>query len=423
MGTDNADLAAETFRRYESHVNPGWAALVKFMGFESVEEEAQGCLIRAADRKEYIDCLGGPGVFTAGHRHPKIVEAVARQLHRMPLSSKILLNPLTARAAERIAEVTPGALQFTFFGNSGAEAVEGALKAARMCTGKPGIIAAHGGFHGKTFGALSASGRDVYRVPFEPLLPGFRHVEYGNPDAIADAIDENTAAVILEPIQCENGIRVPPDGYLTAVRSICDEAGVLLILDEVQTGLGRTGKMFACEHENVEPDIMCLGKALGGGVMPIGAFVGTPEVWATFRDNPIIHTSTFGGNPLACAAALAVLDVIEEEGLVERCRTLGEILLSRAREVADAFPGVVLEARGKGLLVGVEMVEADVGGLTIAGLAERGVICAYTLNNRKVLRFEPPAVITEEQIERAMSALHESIAQAVAIIGEAGLQV
>ena len=423
MSTDDADSVAQTWRRYESYVNPSWASLVKFMGFESVEDTAEGCFVRAADGREYLDCMGGPGVFTVGHRHPRIVEAVQKQLRRMPLSSKILLSPLMGELAERIADLTPGLLQFSFFGNSGAEAVEGALKAARMHTGKPGIIATHGGFHGKTLGALSASGRDVYRAPFEPLLPGFRHVEYDNPDAIADAIDENTAAVILEPIQCENGIRVPAEGYLAAIRSICDEAGVLLILDEVQTGLGRTGKLFACDHEGVAPDIMCLGKALGGGVMPIGAFVGTPQVWGIFQENPIIHTSTFGGNPLACAAALAGLDVIQEEGLVERCADMGRVLLAQAQQVAAEFPDVVVEARGKGLLVGVEIVDADIGGLIIASLAQHGVLCAYTLNNAKVLRFEPPAVITEEQIETAVQALHESIAQTVAIVEQAGIEV
>jgi putrescine aminotransferase len=392
------------------------------MGFESVEVSAEGCLVHTADGRDYIDCLGGPGVFTMGHRHPKIVEAVHRQLHKMPLSSHLLLNPVTAELAERVAEIAPGGLQFSFFGNSGAEAVEGALKAARMHTGKPGVVAALGGFHGKTFGALSASGREVYRAPFEPLVPGFRHVDFGDADAVAEALDPDTAAVILEPIQCENGVRVPPEGYLRAVREACDRAGVLLILDEVQTGLGRTGRMFAGDHEGVAPDILCLGKALGGGVMPIGAFVATPQVWEIFRDNPIIHTSTFGGNPLACAAALAALDVIEEEGLVERARELGRLLLARAQEVVTAFPEVVVEARGRGLLVGVEMVDPDIGGLVIAGLAQRGVLCAYTLNNPKVLRFEPPAVIAEGQIEAVMQALHESVAQAVEIVQQAGIE-
>ena len=423
MTTPDADLVAQTWRRYESYVNPGWAALVRFMGFESVEESAEGCIVRASDGRQYMDCLGGPGVFTMGHRHPRIVEAVEKQLRRMPLSSHLLINPVTAELAERIAQVTPGALQFTFFGNSGAEAVEGALKAARMHQGKPGVVATVGGFHGKTFGALSASGRDVYRAPFEPLVPGFRHVDFGDADAIAEAIDADTAAVILEPIQCENGIRVPPEGYLSAVRGICDRAGALLILDEVQTGLARTGRMFCCDHEGVAPDIMCLGKALGGGVMPIGAFVATPEVWTIFRENPMIHTSTFGGNPLACAAALAALDVIEQEGIVERCRVLGDALLARAQAIAAEFPNVIVEARGKGLLVGVEMVDSDLGGLVIAALAQRGVLCAYTLNNPKVLRFEPPALITEEQMDTVMQALHESVAQALAIIEEAGIEV
>ncbi len=409
-------LSAQTYARYEKYINPGIAALVKFMGLESVEAEAQGCYVTDCDGARYLDCLGGPGVFTMGHRHPRIIEAVHAQIDRMPLSSHLLLNPVTAELAERIAQIAPGELQCTFFCNSGAEAVEGALKAARMHTGRPHYVAAEGAFHGKTFGALSASGREVYRKPFEPLLDGFSHVPFGDAEALARAVDGQTAAVILEPIQCEAGIRVPPDGYLTAAREICDAAGALLILDEIQTGLARTGKMWACDWDGVVPDIMTVGKAIGGGVAPLGAFVARPEVWSIFSENPYVHTTTFGGNPLACSAALAALDVIAEEDLAAKSAQRGEQLLAGVRALAGEFPHVVRDVRGRGLLVGVEFPDSDVGGLVISGLMQRKILAAYALNNPEVLRLEPPAVIDESEIGHVIDCLREALKHTVELM-------
>ncbi|MFQ5808531.1 MAG: aminotransferase class III-fold pyridoxal phosphate-dependent enzyme, partial [Armatimonadota bacterium] len=243
--------------------------------------------------------------------------------------------------------------------------------------------------------------------PFEPLLPGFRHVPFGNAAAIRDAIDDTVGAVIIEPIQSEAGIIVPPDGYLREVREICDDAGVLLILDEVQTGLGRTGIMFACDAEDVVPDIITLGKALGGGVMPVGAFTATEPIWDAYRDNPLIHTSTFGGNPLACRAVSAALEVIAEERICDMVRERGELLMQGLRQVAAEYEDIILEVRGRGLLIGVEFGDSDVGGIAIACMGARGVLTAYTLNDPKVLRFEPPAVITPEQVDAVVAAFAE----------------
>ncbi len=406
----------EAFAAYAKHVNPSWVTLVQFMGFATTEAEAQGAIVRDSQGNDYIDCLGGPGVFIAGHRHPKIVAAAKDQLDRMPLSSRLLLNPWQAEAAARVAAACPGDLDCVFFCNSGAEAVEGALKIARMHTGRPAFVSTVGGFHGKTFGALSASGREVYRAPFEPLLPEFHHVPFGDGNALGAAVDERTAAVILEPIQSEAGIIVPPDGYLKAARRACDDCGALLILDEIQTGLARTGPLFACEADGVVPDIMTLGKALGGGVMPVGAFVSTPAIWNVFKQNPLIHTSTFGGNPLACRAAIAALDVIEEEGLGGLAVQRGAELRAGLERVAADHADLILEVRGRGLLLGVEFADSDVGGLVIAGMATRRVLGAYTLNNPKVLRFEPPAVITPDQVDQVCTAFAESTAQAATLV-------
>jgi putrescine aminotransferase len=410
----------DAFDKYARHVNAAFAGLAKFMGFDTVEDRAEGALVYDVRGREYIDCLGGPGVFTLGHRHPKLVAALKDQLDHMPLSSRLLLNRWQAEAAEKIAEVTPGDLECTFFCNSGAEAVEGALKIARAHTGRPGVVATVGGFHGKTFGALSASGRDVYKTPFEPLLSGFQHVPFGDASAVRDAIDDTVGAVILEPIQSEAGIIVPPEGYLRELREICDSADVLLILDEVQTGLGRTGTMFACNAEDVVPDIMTLGKALGGGVMPVGAFTSTAEIWDIFRENPLIHTSTFGGNPMACRAAIVALEIIADEQICDKARERGEQLLQGLREVTAEYDDVIVEVRGRGLLVGVEFTDSDVGGMAIAGMGSRGVLSAYTLNDPKVVRFEPPAIITPEQVDTVVAAFAKGVEAAAEVARSIG---
>ncbi|MBM3472969.1 MAG: aminotransferase class III-fold pyridoxal phosphate-dependent enzyme [Armatimonadetes bacterium] len=409
--------ANEVAELYIKHLNPGWATVVKFMGYGVVETEAEGCWITDSASDRWLDCLGGPGVFTMGHRHPAVVEAVERQLHAMPLSSHLLLNEKMAQLAAALADLCPGDLQHAFICNSGAEAVEGALKIARAYTGRPKFVGALGGFHGKTFGALSASGREQYKTPFEPLLPGFSHVPFGDRDALAAAVDNETAAVVLEPVQCEAGIIIPPEDYLPAVREICDRAGALLILDEIQSGLCRTGKTFACEWWDVTPDLMCLGKALGGGVMPIGAFVGSDDAWSVFHDNPLIHTSTFGGNPLACAAALAALKLVREGGLCEAALERGSQLLAGLSAIGADYPDLIREVRGKGLLVGVEFADADVGGLAIAALAQRRILCAYGLNDPHTLRFEPPAVITEAEVDHVCAMLREAVDQAKMLMG------
>lgn len=417
-GQSGQDARIESvIEKYQEFVNPGLAGLMKFGGFGDVEEFGEGCILRTASGAEYLDCLGSYGVFALGHRHPKVVAAVHYQLDRLPLSTRTFFNAPMAELAARLAAIAPGDLKYSFFSNSGTEAVEAALKIARAATGRHRFVSTFGAYHGKTMGALSATGRDVFRKPFEPLVPGFTHVQFGNASAIEQAVDSETAAVILEPIQGEGGIIVPPDDYLPQVRRACDKAGALLILDEVQTGMGRTGAMFAAEHVGVEADIMTLAKALGGGVMPIGATMMTPRVWErVFAENPLVHTSTFGGNPLACAAGLAAIEAILDEGLIAASRDRGEQMLSGLRGVQSRFPDAVTEVRGRGLMIGVEFAVKDAAELTINGMAQRGVIAAYTLNNPKVIRIEPPLIISEAQVDQAVASLGESVAFAVEML-------
>ena len=404
--------------RYQDHVNAGLAAVFKFMGFEAVEWRAEGSRVWDTQGREYLDLLAGFGTLALGHRPPAVIAAVQEQLGRMPLSSRVLFDQAVADLAAELASVLPGDLSKSFFCNSGAEAVEGALKLARLHTGRSGLVAAEGGFHGKTLGALSVSGREVYRKPFAPLLPDVSHVPFADAGALAAAVSHETAAVILEPIQGEGGVIIPPDGYLPAARDICDRAGALLILDEVQTGFGRTGTMFACEQAGVVPDIIALAKALGGGVMPLGAFASTPAIWVALERNPLLHSSTLGGNPLACAAGLAGLRAINQMDLPARAARLGEQALSRLRDLRAAHPEIIADVRGRGLLMGVEFTDPDIAGLVIAGLAQRRVIAAYTLNNPRVIRIEPALTIPEDDLYRGIAALAESVTQAEQLVAD-----
>jgi putrescine aminotransferase len=412
------DLYQSVVEQYSHHINPGLARLMSFAGF-GVEMSAEGCYITDHEGRKFLDCLGGYGCFSLGHRHPKVIQAVKDQLDRMPLSGKAFFSKPTAELAAKLTSVAPKGLDYVFLSNTGTEAVEAALKFAKATTKRAKIVATEGSYHGKTIGALSVTGREKYRHPFTPLMPGAEYVPYGDGSAAADAIDDKTACFIVEPVQGEGGIIIPPDGYLKQVRDACDRAGALLIFDEVQTGLGRTGTLFGCQREGVSPDLMTLAKALGGGVMPIGATLGTATIWdSVFTENPLAHTSTFGGNPLACAAALATLDVLEEEGLVERSRNLGEVLKSGMMGIQKQHEHLVAEVRGRGLMVGIEFAMDEVGELVVSQLLKREVCVAYALNNPRVLRFEPPLTISEAQIKTILTALDEAISETSAILSE-----
>ena len=412
------DYVNLTIDRYKKYVNIGMANLLEFVGFHAVENISRGMYITDSTGTDYLDFLGGYGVFSFGHSHPKILAAVADQLYKMPMSSKVLFNGKQAELAEKLAEITPGELTYSFICNSGTEAVEGALKLARLYTVKAGIIGTSGGFHGKTYGGLSASGREIYRAPFAPLIPDFTHVPFNDIKAVEEAINERTAAVIVEPIQGENGVIVPNDDYLPKLRELCTQHNILLILDEVQTGMGRTGKRFACEHYGVVPDIMTIAKALGGGVMPIGAFISTPKIWKAMEPNPLLHSSTFGGNELACAAAIAAIEILEEEKLAKNAEEMGDYLLNGLKEIAKEHKETITAVRGKGLLVGVEFTDNDIAALVIAGFAQQNIVAAYTLNNPKVIRFEPPLIVEKHQIDKVLSSLQLSIRSVMELISD-----
>jgi putrescine aminotransferase len=413
------EIVAETIENFSFYYNRGYLdyrkSVIEMRDEPALEWVGQDCYFEDILGRKFIDCLGGYGIYSAGIKHPKVVKAVADQLHRMPLSSQELLDPLRGALAKLLGEIAPGDLQYCFFINNGTDAIEGALKLARLYTGRTNFISSLRGFHGKSCGSLSLMGKWEYREPFLPLLPGIHFVEFGDAEAVedelykADATGNGMAAVILEPIQGEAGAIVPPKDFWPRVRKACDEYGALLIADEVQTGMGRTGKMFAVEHWNTVPDIMCLGKALGGGVMPLSAFLSTPKIWQKLETNPFIHTSTFGGNPLACAAGIAAINVTLEEDLPSQAHRKGKYPLSELIALQIRYDRFMKQARGKGLLLGLEFMNTEIGYRVVSGLFRRGILVAGTLTNSRVVRIEPALNIPEGLLDDILDKVEDTL--------------
>lgn len=419
----------ENRKNHSQYVNPELVKLMGLINFDKIFVRAKGCTVWDGDGREYLDFLGGYGALNLGHNHPEVVAAL-EQVQDFPNLLQAALNPLAGALARNLALFAPGGLRYTFFGNSGAETVEGALKLARAATGRYKIVSCEGSFHGKTFGALSVTGREKYRKPFVPLLPGVEYVPYGEPEAVQKALSGgDVAAFIVEPIQGEGGIIVPPPGYLKEVRKICTVSGTLLIIDEIQTGFGRTGKMFACEHEDVVPDIMCVAKSFGGGVMPLSAYIAEEKVWKQAygsMDKATLHTSTFGGNSRAAAVGLKALEIIWGENLPSQAAEKGLYLLENLKSLQQKYP-FIKDVRGRGLMLGMEFAQPEKGllnsltggtlekaageylGSLVAGelLNKHRIITAYTLNNPNVIRLEPPLTVSYKQLDRLLDALDD----------------
>jgi putrescine aminotransferase len=415
---EKQSFIAETVESYEKYYNRGFISYRKAVTqagqFAALEWSGQGAILRDLLGREYIDCLGGYGIFSAGVNHPKIVKAVTDQLSRMALNSQELLEPWRAALAKVLAEVTPGDLQNSFFINNGTDAIEGAIKLARLYTKRSTFISTLGGFHGKSMGSLSLMGKASFREPFQPGLQDVRFIPYGDADALeaelrrSEAVGVRIAGVVLEPVQGEAGGVVPPDDFLPRARDLCTAYGALLIADEIQTGMGRTGKMWGVDHWNVVPDIMCLGKSIGGGVMPLSAFIANPTVWEVMIPNPIIHSTTFGGNPLACAAGLAAIQVTLEEDLPGQAAAKGEFLLGELACLQAKYPRVLTEAHGKGLLIGMEFPVQEIGWQVAAGLFKRGVLVAGTYSKAQVIRIEPALGIPIELLKEMLNRLEDT---------------
>jgi putrescine aminotransferase len=386
-----------TTARYRRHLSSGRATLGEMFGGD-VEVGSAGAWVRTSTGRELLNC-GGYGVFITGARHPRVVEAVREQLDRNPVATRLLLEPQAALAAEALAAVTPPSLSRVHFACGGAEAVEAAIKLARA-NGKRHLVSMVDGYHGKTLGALSATARPVFQEPFRPLLPDVTHVPFGSADTLAGVLAAlpGEACVLVEPVQGEAGVIVPPDGYLRDVAALCRAHGAFLVLDEIQTGLGRLGHWWGADREGVVPDVLLAGKALGGGVVPVSAMVATDAAFAPFDRDPFIHTSTFSGAPLGMAAVRGALAAIEEDDLVARAARLGTLLLAQLREICAGVLGdAVAQVRGVGLLIGIECAVEGLAGELLLELMAAGVIANHSLNSDRVLRLTPPAVLDERE--------------------------
>lgn len=368
--------------------------------------KAEGVWVESPEGNRYMDMLSAYSAVNQGHRHPKIIQALIDQANRVTLTSRAFHNDQLGPWYEKICKLTNKNMALPM--NTGAEAVETALKAARrwgydvkgIAENQAEIIACIGNFHGRTMGAVSLSSDPEYKRGFGPMLPGINLIPYGDLEALKAAITPNTAAFLMEPIQGEAGIILPPEGFLKAASDLCKENNVLFIADEIQVGLARTGKMFACDWEDVSPDMLILGKALGGGVFPISCIVANSDVLGVF--NPGSHGSTFGGNPLACAVSLAALEVIEEEKLVEQSLELGKYFLEKLKTINNP---VIKEVRGKGLFIGVELTEA--ARPYCEQLKDEGLLCKETHDT--VIRFAPPLIISKEEIDWAFEKIKKAL--------------
>ena len=413
-------ITKETVDHFDNYVSPGWLKYRKSVSTNAAMLEWQDHDSNVTDLygNDFIDCLGGFGIYTCGHKNKEIVETVKAQLDHQALHSQELLDPLRGYLAKAVAQITPGDLQYCFFTNGGAEANEMALKLARVATGGRWYVSTVNAFHGKSMGAVSMGGKDTYRIPYTPMVQQVIHVEYGNAEdarkAIKNliAVGEKVAAFIVEPVQGEAGIIIPPKGYLKEIRAICDEYGVAMICDEIQTGMGRTGHMWRCEGEDVVPDILTFGKAFGGGIMPITGLICRPPMWTEqLVDNPwLLGSPTFGGNPVCCSAAIATIKYMIDHDIPGECAKKGALIKEGLDKLAAKYPDLIDEVRGIGLMLAMEFKTSEIGYQVATGMFSRKVITAGTLVNAKCIRFEPASVITEEQIAQVLQRLDESLA-------------
>ena len=406
---DYERMKKQALADFAEYVGPMKARTMKNAGLDIIEGRREGASVWDLTGKKYIDCQTGSGIMNVGRHNREIAQVLKDALDTLDIGVFLLCSKQKADLAKKLAEITPGDLKCTIFGTGGGEANDAAIKLARGYTMKKEIIYAQKAYHGHTGFALSAIGRDAYKEPFEPLIPGFKMVPFGNAQAIRDVFTKDTAAVILEPIQGEGGINLPPEGYLQEVRKICDEHEALLILDEIQTGFARTGKMFASEHWGVVPDIMTVAKSLGGGIYPISATIFKEELMDFFVPHPFIHLSTFGGSDLGCIVGLAVIDYIESNHLAEHAARMGDRFRAGFDRFLKAYPDLLLEVRQMGLMIGLQYTNSSIGPRLTKKLADRGVIAVYTGNDPAICRFMPPLVITPEEVDFVLNALEDSM--------------
>ena len=399
------------FESYGRLINPAYPSFLNKLGLNKIAAKAQGATITDSQGKTYIDCVGGYGLFNLGHNNPDIIEAILEQLKEQQLLTKPLISEIQVRLAECIEKITPGDLSCSFIVNSGSEAIDCAIKLVRLHKSGKTIITAQKSFHGHTFGALTASGIPSFKKAFQPLLPGFISVPFGDIEALKRSISAETGAVLIEPIQHEAGILLPPDSYLREVRELCDEHELILIMDEIKTGFGKTGRMFACEHYGLVPDILVLGKSLGGGLIPAGAVVAKSHLWKRFGLSFSMSASSYAGNVLACRAGLSTIRYIRESNLLAECEEKGKMLLRSFRDYVGEYTNILRSANGLGLLIGIETQSGKIALELAKEMVRRGVIMVPAFGNSSCLVVEPPLVISFKQIRAIVDAFAAACAK------------
>ena len=399
-GTETCE-AAKLFESYGRLISSSYPAFLNKLGLNAAAASAEGATITDSDGKVYIDCIGGYGLFNVGHNNPTVVQALTDQLAEQQLFTKPLISEIQVRMAERIEKICPGELSCSFMLSSGSEAIDCAIKLVRLHNRRARtIITAQKSFHGHTFGALTASGIPSFKRAFEPLLPGFVSVPFGDIEALEQSLSADTAAVLIEPIQHEAGILLPRDGYLQKVRKLCDEHDLIMVLDEIKTGFGKTGRMFACEHYDVVPDILVLGKSLGGGLIPTGAVVARSDLWKRFGLSFPMSASSYAGNVLACRAGLSTIEFITQGSLLADCAEKGKLLLNSIKDNVADYPGILRSVNGLGLLIGVETKSGKMALKLAQEMIRQGILMVPAFGDSAVLMMEPPLVISLQQIRR-----------------------
>jgi len=394
---------------FAGYVSPGKVAVYTALGFAAVPGEREGVRLWDLDGHSYINCHATAGGFNLGHRPPRVIDAVRQALDELDIGDYALISEQRAALARRLAEVTPGDIRYTFFTPSGGEAVDLSIKLARGYTGRTGVVSALKGYHGHTGFALSAGDAHFSRY-FEPLVPGFSKVPFGDAEALEQAVNRDTAAVILETIPATGGILIPPDDYFSSVREVCDRKGSILILDEVQVGLGRTGRMWAIDEWDVVPDILVLGKPMSGGVYPIAAVCYRPHLGTFFQEHPFVHVSAFGGAELGCVAAMATLDQITEPGFLTHVQEMGKRLEAGLDRLWETYSDLVVDVRGRGLMIGLEMASDSLGPMMSIALARNGVLALFADLSPSTVQLKPPLIITPQEVDEVLVATDRALA-------------
>lgn len=411
MSVSAEEIKKQALADFSKYVNPQKARVLKNAGLDIIEGKREGACVWDITGKKYIDCITSAGSFNVGRRNPEIVAALKKALDEYDLGVFLLCSKQKADLAKKLAEITPGDLQYVMFGVGGGEANDFAIKLARGFTMKTEIISTEKAYHGHTGFSLAAIGRDAYKKPFYPMVPGFKLVPFNDLKAAEEAMTDDTAAIILEPVQGEGGIHPAADEYLKGLRNLCDEREVLLIFDEIQTGFGRTGKMFSCEHSGVVPDIMTVAKSLGGNLFPISATIYREELNDFVMTNPFIHLSTFGGSDLGCIVGMAVIDFLVKNRIPEYAATMGEKFQKGFDGLLKKYPELLLEVRRKGLMMGLQYTNDSIGPRMSYQLAQNGVMAIYTGNEPSVMRLMPVLVIKPDEVDFVIEALDKSMAE------------